>query len=107
MQLMYQALVVSLHSSVNTAQQPRSPFLLVQVSELLSELAICRGPGSRAAVEGLVQQLSAALAQLPARVVRGQTDQGVAQLISSWGVNPQVGGSPELYMRLVSADMQT
>lgn len=42
------------------------------------------------AVQGVVQQLSAVLADLPARVLSSQSDRGVTDLISSWGVNMQV-----------------
>jgi hypothetical protein len=65
--------------------------LLLQLSELLSEVSLSKQPGLQAAAEALVGQLEKALAGTPARVLTGDADQGSAALISSWGLEPQVG----------------
>lgn len=65
--------------------------LLLQLSELLSEVSLSKQPGLQAAAEALVGQLQKALAGTPARVLTGDADQGLAALISSWGLEPQVG----------------
>ncbi|WIA14624.1 hypothetical protein OEZ85_003130 [Tetradesmus obliquus] len=63
--------------------------LQLQLSELLSEVSLCKQPGLQAAAEALVGQLQKALAGTPARVLTGDADQGLAALISSWGLEPQ------------------
>jgi hypothetical protein len=63
---------------------------LLQLSELLSEVSLSKQPGLQAAAEALVAQLHKALAGIPARVLAGDAEQGLAALISSWGLEPQV-----------------
>jgi hypothetical protein len=63
---------------------------LLQLSELLSEVSLSKQPGLQAAAEALVGHLHKALAGIPARVLAGDAEQGLAALISSWGLEPQV-----------------